>query len=847
MADPSHNDGVAMAQTPAEDGTQLARASFTETSTMLLDAMSATQIQQMVEHALSRLGPVASSLSVLFSQAEHLPPGIQQAGFRHVLSYQDLMAGATVDLNANAFLVVRVGGGLDTTIEIVRNLNQSQDSPPIIVLMLVASLTPVVLAARGNGNMADIVAYEVEVGRSLANIRAQFYEAGADETLCLFCGEQLTAYRLLEILQKCDLMARRMTDIIQAETAAAQKKAMQTVKSAYQKFLRMLPGHVLDTIPVEDNTIQEIKDVNNNLTGIGMYKFLNRLGQGSFSVVYKATHPEYGTCVVKVLSKARTGKSMASLFCLDREICLSLYLQPHPNVLRAFTALNTSVNFCLVMEYGGPWHLHRFVKEYLKRSGRAVLPKAVIKSFGAQQAAAVEHLHSANVCHRDLKPDNWVVNEAGDTLRLSDLGLAMQVVGVSQVLHQTCGSLPFCAPEVFGSDQPGHAGYDGFSADIWSLGVNWMELIMGPYSIEKLMGWVPKHPSETEVVMTGLQLLPARWQSKTHEDETGMGRLIAKMVNLEPRRRWRIAQICGSQGLNLRAMAHQPRPSGQSQHDSRSGDFGRAEASTSSTSDLFDHGPCQSVRLGGFSVLSAAFKQMLDSFLATSGYNQAYMTRPAKLSALQKLFQQEVPNIFDADPGSKEEVQVQHKVKELHCGLPICNCHMKVMTNNLLAAFSDFGLPDMEAAKAIDRFSRLIPSFTGNCDERIAQANLQNNEESRRTMLGEVKEQVVSSFGESLVMSINSDPVLRRTALIGVTPADVETHLLQYLSCDPKMTDASPVPWQFLKGERIPPRLVYVEVARAALENSGMQPEVIEVIYYTLMGNIAQIDFELEL
>ena len=103
-----------------------------------------------------------------------------------------------------------------------------------------------------------------------------------------------------------------------------------------------------------------------------------------------------------------------------------------------------------------------------------------------QLVSAVAFLHSEDegyeaYCHRDLKPSNAVVkiestmSEKHHHLRLADFGYACPVdpTGTEQ-LSGACGSPGFYAPEMFTSDA-----YDGREADVWSLGVILMELMLG--------------------------------------------------------------------------------------------------------------------------------------------------------------------------------------------------------------------------------------------------------------------------------------------------------------------------------------------------------------------------------
>ncbi|XP_072996134.1 CBL-interacting protein kinase 1-like [Typha latifolia] len=80
---------------------------------------------------------------------------------------------------------------------------------------------------------------------------------------------------------------------------------------------------------------------------------------------------------------------------------------------------------------------------------------------------AVSYCHEKGVYHRDLKPENVLVDAKGN-IKLSDFGLSAlpQHLGNDKLLHTTCGSPNYIAPEVLAN-----RGYDGSMSDIWSSGV----------------------------------------------------------------------------------------------------------------------------------------------------------------------------------------------------------------------------------------------------------------------------------------------------------------------------------------------------------------------------------------
>lgn len=198
------------------------------------------------------------------------------------------------------------------------------------------------------------------------------------------------------------------------------------------------------------------------------YRLLRIIGIGTFSTVHEAINKVTSETVAIKKIKIEPESLLTEL-----ELLLKL---SHPNIISVkdyyYTqkSLNNEKYLNIVTEYI-PLTLAEVIKHYTSQ-GYAV-PNILIKFYSFQLLLAIRHLHSQNICHRDIKPTNILVDPKTHQLKLVDFGSAKIIEGECKSLSYV-GSRHYRAPElIFG------ACYYKTSIDMWSFGCVLSELFLG--------------------------------------------------------------------------------------------------------------------------------------------------------------------------------------------------------------------------------------------------------------------------------------------------------------------------------------------------------------------------------
>jgi len=204
----------------------------------------------------------------------------------------------------------------------------------------------------------------------------------------------------------------------------------------------------------------------------GRFEKIKKLGQGSFGEVWLVLDTEAMGPERHYVAKIPFDRAANPKFCKEATICRRL--APHPGVVGLVDTLEDDGKVVLIQEYAAGRTLADMLGEEL--------PRPLVERLILQLIDVVAHAHRHRIIHRDIKPNNIIVQPDG-TLKLLDFGAA-KILREKDIGATMIGSRPFMAPEQI-------MGQSERRSDIWAIGVLMYLLYTGelPFyrEVEKLL------------------------------------------------------------------------------------------------------------------------------------------------------------------------------------------------------------------------------------------------------------------------------------------------------------------------------------------------------------------------
>lgn len=242
------------------------------------------------------------------------------------------------------------------------------------------------------------------------------------------------------------------------------------------------------------------------------YKKIEKIGEGTYGVVYKAirlsptstttttnltNHNNYNinnnddnnnnntnntNNMIVALKKIRLDNENEGVpVTAIREIAILKELH-HPNIVQLIDVVHSEQKLTLVFEYLDRGDLHSYMDHNGKLSYRTIV------SFLYQLLKGLVYCHAKSILHRDLKPHNLLINRHGE-LKLADFGLARAfAIPVKKMTHEVV-TLWYRAPDVLLGNQQ-----YGTGVDMWSVGCIFVEMMTGspPFADKSELGQLKK-------------------------------------------------------------------------------------------------------------------------------------------------------------------------------------------------------------------------------------------------------------------------------------------------------------------------------------------------------------------
>ena len=224
-------------------------------------------------------------------------------------------------------------------------------------------------------------------------------------------------------------------------------------------------------------------------TFAGRYDIKETLGAGGMGVVYRAFDRELQEPVaIKTLRPEALAGGSAALERFKQEIRLARRIA-HRNVVRTYDLGEQNGMYYLTMEYVEGTSLKQLIVS------RGKLPVAVTLTVGKQLCRALEVAHAEGVIHRDIKPQNIVVDPSG-FLKVMDFGIA-RLANPPEGKGLTEAGTSIGTPDYMSPEQISGAELDPRS-DLYAAGVVLFECLTGrvPFEAETTWALVAKHLEE---------------------------------------------------------------------------------------------------------------------------------------------------------------------------------------------------------------------------------------------------------------------------------------------------------------------------------------------------------------
>lgn len=206
----------------------------------------------------------------------------------------------------------------------------------------------------------------------------------------------------------------------------------------------------------------KLEKINNDVY-LGNYKIIQKIGNGSFSNVFKGEHKETSKLVaIKAINTQKLDNKILKNINMEIDTMLKLN---HENILKLHETIKTDSHIYLIMDFCDNSDLYKHIKKkgrFSENDGKSIL---------IQIACGLYVLRKNNLIHRDMKPHNILLSLSGN-VKIADFGFVAST-NDNKLMDTLCGSPIYMAPEILKYNK-----YDE-KVDLWSVGIILFEMLTG--------------------------------------------------------------------------------------------------------------------------------------------------------------------------------------------------------------------------------------------------------------------------------------------------------------------------------------------------------------------------------
>ncbi|PWA35246.1 Protein kinase, ATP binding site-containing protein [Artemisia annua] len=201
------------------------------------------------------------------------------------------------------------------------------------------------------------------------------------------------------------------------------------------------------------------------------YETVKVLGHGNGGTVYKVVHKKTSNVFALKVVHADSDPMMRRQIFREMEI---LRRTDSPYVVKCHEIFEKpDGDIAILMEYMDFGTL----ESLLKTTG--TLSEDTLADVARQVLNGLNYLHAHKIIHRDIKPANLLVNK-NMKVKIADFGVSKIMCRTLDACNSYVGTCAYMSPERFDPDSHG-SNYNGYSGDIWSLGLTMLELYLGHF------------------------------------------------------------------------------------------------------------------------------------------------------------------------------------------------------------------------------------------------------------------------------------------------------------------------------------------------------------------------------